>query len=395
MTLTASSTIEMPALSGRARRAAEVAARFADAVDREGRFPIEGVNALKDQRLLGIMVGPENGGEGASLTEIADICATLGQACSSTAMTYAMHQIKMASIVEHGTGHPWHDAFQRKACAEQMLVASATTEGGIGGNLRNSICAAEIDGDLVRLEKNATVISYGMKADAIMITSRSHADAAASDQIATVFLKDQYTLEKTSDWDTLGMRGTCSEGFRFKGAAPREQVLPKPFAEIAAQSMLAASHLLWGALWFGIAADAVARAQAFVKAAARRTPGEVPPGALRLSEASSLLQQVKASVVAGLRQYEAARGDEDALNAIGFSVAMNNVKIGISETILEIINQCLLICGIAGYRNGTAFSLGRHLRDAHSARLMISNDRVLANTSSMLLVSRQDTSLLG
>jgi acyl-CoA dehydrogenase len=131
-----------------------------------------------------------------------------------------------------------------------------------------------------------------------------------------------------------------------------------------------------------------------VRAAARRSPGQTPPGALRLAEASSMLQQVKSNVVAGLKQFEAGKGDPDALSAMGFAVAMNNIKIGTSQTILDIINQCMLICGIQGYKNGTPYSLGRHLRDAHSAQLMISNDRILGNTSTMLLVGKQETSLL-
>ncbi|MGO8506490.1 acyl-CoA dehydrogenase, partial [Rhizobium leguminosarum] len=67
--------------------------------------------------------------------------------------------------------------------AEQLLIASATTEGGIVGNLRNSICAVEVDGDTCLLEKDATVISYGSHAYAILITSRAHAQAASSDQV--------------------------------------------------------------------------------------------------------------------------------------------------------------------------------------------------------------------
>jgi len=159
--------------------------------------------------------------------------------------------------------------------------------------------------------------------------------------------------------------------------------------------MLASSHLLWSGVWYGIAADAVARAQAFVRAAARKSPGTQPPGALRLAEVSSLLQMVKSNVVAGLKVYEEAKVDADRLSSMAFAVAMNNVKIASSEMILPIINHAMLICGIMGYKNGTPYSLGRHLRDAHSAQLMISNDRILGNTSTMLLVHKQDTSLLG
>ncbi len=382
-------------LSARAGRVAAVAAKYADQVDAEGRFPIEAVDAMRTERLFSIQIPAELGGETASIADIAEICSILGQACAASAMIFAMHQIKLSSLVSHGDESDWHRTFMRRVADQQLLLGSATTEGGIGGNMRNSICAISIEDGICRLEKDATVISYGLHADAILVTSRSHADAVSSDQVMTVFLKDQYTLERTHVWDTLGMRGTCSDGFLFKGEAPATQIFPKPFAEIAAQSMLATSHLLWSGVWYGIAVDAVARAQSFVRAAARKTPGVTPPGALRLAEVSNLLQMVKSNIVAGLQQFEAAKTDHDKLSSMGFAVAMNNVKICSSEMILTIVNHTMLICGIMGYKNGTPYSLGRHLRDAHSAQLMISNDRILGNSSNMLLVHKQDTSLLG
>ncbi|PYE98363.1 acyl-CoA dehydrogenase [Rhizobium sp. PP-F2F-G38] len=379
----------------RARRVAGIAGQHADDVDHNARFPREAADALISERLLSIQIPVTLGGEGATTAQIAEVCTVLGQACSASAMVFAMHHIKLSSLVTHGIDSPWHQSFMRRIVDEQLLIASATTEGGIGGNMRNSICAIEINGDTCRLQKDATVISYGRHADAILITSRAHPDAVTTDQVMTVFTKDQYTLERTNEWDTLGMRGTCSEGYLFKGEAPKEQILPKPFAEIAAQSMLASSHLLWGGVWYGIAVNAMTRAQAFVRAAARKSPGQTPPGALHLAEASSLLQQVRAIVTAGLARYEAALAEPELLSSMGFSVAMNNVKIAVSRTVPEIIDHAMQITGIMGYKNGTPFSLGRHLRDAQSAQLMISNDRILANTSNMLLVNKIETNLLG
>ena len=388
--------VKVPAapLRERIARAAAVAAKFADDVDAKGRFPSETMQALKDEGLLGIQIPAELGGEGTSIAEIAELCSVLGQSCGSSAMIFAMHHIKLSSLVEHGQKHEWHREFMRAIAGNQLLLGSATTEGGIGGDLRNSICAIEINDGTVRLEKNATVISYGLYADAILITSRAHKDAASSDQVMTVFLKDQYTLEKTNDWDTLGMRGTCSEGFVFKGEAPAEQVIPEPFAEIAAHSMLAMAHLLWSALWYGITVDAVHRAQSFVRAAARKTPGQTPPGALRLAEISGKLQAIKTDIIHGVRQYEEIRRNPESL-AMGFLIAMNNTKLATSTAIIDIIGQTLLINGIMGYKNGTPYSVGRHLRDAYSAQLQISNERILMNQSTMLLVNKQDTSLLG
>jgi acyl-CoA dehydrogenase len=383
----------MKTLAERGAVVAAVAAQFCDAVDRDGRFPKETLQALKDERLLSAMVPQDFGGEGASLDEIAEICVVLGQQCASSAMMFAMHQIKASSLITHGHTSPWHREFMHRVSAEQLLLASSTTEGGIGGDLRNSNCAVEIEGDMFRLEKDATVISYATYADAILATARRTPDAPSSDQVLVVILKDQRTLERTTNWDTLGMRGTCSEGFKLKATGPAVQILPKPFAEIAAQSMLATSHLLWSSLWYGIAHNAVQRAQNFVRAEAKRKPSIVPPGALRVAEAANMLQLMRSNTADGLRRFAHAKTDSDELSSMGFAIAMNNVKIGASKLALEIINHAMLVCGIMGYKNDTPFSLGRHFRDAMSAQLMISNDRIFSNTSNLLLIHRLDSHL--
>ena len=61
-----------------------------------------------------------------------------------------------------------------------------------------------------------------------------------------------------------------------------------------------------------------------------------------------------------------------------------------SQLVVQIVNQSLLICGIMGYKNDSPFALGRHLRDAHSAALMVGNDRILATNASLLLVLKED-----
>ena len=191
------------------------------------------------------------------------------------------------------------------------------------------------------------------------------------------------------------MRGTCSDGFLLTAEGGTGQIFPKPFSEIAAQSMLASSHIYWAATWFGIAADAFARAQAFVRQAARKQPNVTPPGALRLSEAAAKLQEMKGHLVAAIRRFEAAAGDDDDLSSIGFAAEINALKVASSEKAAEVVRLAMLITGILGYKNGTPFSVGRHMRDVASAALMISNDRIHANTSTLLLMSRFDTSLGG
>jgi acyl-CoA dehydrogenase len=374
--------------------AREVAEPWAANVDRDGAFPSHTVAALRRERLLGAAVPTQFGGEGLGLRSIANLCAILGQACGSSAMIYAMHQIKLSSLVMHGQDSEWHRRMLRDVAGQQMLLASSTTEAGIGGDVRNSICAVEREGDRFRLTKEASVISYGRMADAILVTARRAPDAAGSDQVLIALRRDDYRLEQRGDWDTLGMRGTCSEGFLLTAEGDAAQIFPKPFHEIAAQSMLATSHLLWGSVWFGIASDAVRRAQTAVKAGMRKAGGQgTPPGGLRLATAMRKLAEYKAVLSASLDRYAEAKEDDDDLLSLGFQLEMNQLKLTCSTLAVEIVNEALLVTGLPGYKNNTPFSVGRHLRDVLSAPLMIANDRILANTANLLPMSRFDTSL--
>jgi len=160
------------ALMERAERVAAIAALHAEDVDREGRFPAEAIAAAKQEGLMGVMAPRSLGGEGAGLGEVADVCYTLGRACASTAMIYAMHQVKIACVVRHGLGAEWHETFIRRLIADQLLVASSTTEGSGGGNVRSSEGPIERDGDRISLVRDASVISYGVAADAVVTTAR-------------------------------------------------------------------------------------------------------------------------------------------------------------------------------------------------------------------------------
>ena len=382
------------ALRPRVEKAAAIAAVHAADVDRLSRFPQEAVAALRAERLLGIAVPKELGGEGASVSEIADVCYALGRACASTAMIYAMHQTKVACIVRHhrsndGLASAWHQALLRRLAAEQLLLASSTTEGQSGGDVRNSVAPIERQetrqGARIRLERQATVISYGKAADGIVTTARRAADAPSSDQVLTVFLKADYTLNPVSGWDAFGMRGTCSEGFRLVASGSSEQILPVGYDKIHAQTMMPVAHLLWSSAWAGIAAAAVSRARDFVRNASQRSGGTLPPAAAHLTRAKVSLRSLNSLIATALRRFEAADGQ--TLETIDFQTGMNLHKVNASELAVATVMSAMQCCGLAGYRNDGEFSIGRHLRDILSSPIMINNDRILANAATASLVS--------
>jgi acyl-CoA dehydrogenase len=372
---------------------AAAAAAEAEDVDRQARFPQAAIDAARAQKLLGIQIPQAFGGDGASMSDVTDMCYTLGRACASTAMIFAMHQTKVACLIRHGTGSSWHEALMRRVAAEQLLLASSTTEGQNGGNVRSSSAAIERTGTGISLVRNATVISYGAQADGVITIARRANDAAAPDQVLVAFTKDNYTLERSLEWETLGMRGTCSAGFELKATGSAEQVFPEAYDKIHAQTMTPVAHLCWASAWAGIAAASVERAQLFIRKAARGAGGQMPPGAAHFTAAKMTLAKLRAMITSNLDTYAAHEHDERALASLDFQSQINLLKVEASELAVSTVMSAMRACGLSGYRNDGDFSVGRHLRDVLSAPLMINNDRILANIATASLMSGVPASL--
>ncbi|MHC2583363.1 acyl-CoA dehydrogenase [Bradyrhizobium diazoefficiens] len=344
-----------PSLIERVARTAVAAAADADGVDRDARFPHKAFDVAREQKLLGVMIPVEFGGFGASIYDVTDICYTLGRACASTAMIYAMHQTKVACVVRHGHGIPWMETMMRRVARDQWLLASSTTEGQNGGNIR--------------------------------------ASAAASDQVLLALAKDDYSLKRTLGWETLGMRGTCSTGFELKVDCPTDRVFPEAYDKIHAQTMTPFAHLCWSSAWAGIAAAAVTRAQAFIRKAARSSGGQMPPAAAHFTAAKMSLAKLRALIAANIEAFARAEHDERALGSLDFQSSITLLKVQASELAVETVMHAMRTAGLSGYRNDGEFTMGRHLRDVLSSPIMINNDRILANAATSTLMSGIPASL--
>ena len=373
--------------------AREVAARHAADVDAASRFPAETLEALRAERLLGAPVPRELGGDGCDIRELAEICSTLARGCGSSAMVLAMHYTQVACLVRHGAGSAFFRDYLAELIAEQRLIGSMTSENGTFGEMRASLCALERSEGRFTLKKDATTGSYCLQADAILVTARRNPQVPETDQVLVLVRRGDYRLEPTGSWDAMGMRGTCSPGFRLDSSGSLEQVLPVPFADIAAQSMVPYSHVLWASLWWGIAADALARAGQLVRELAKRSPGHLPGNAAALAEASAQSQTLRnnwMSLATELDALEAPGGaGRGALGSIGWALKLNHLKIAASEAAPRIVHQALQVAGILGYKNDSPYSVSRHYRDVLSASLMISNSRILAKNASMLLIYQE------
>ncbi len=386
-TPTSTTTTAPDRFAARTALVADIAARFADEVDRDARPPREAITAMKEHGLLAAAVPTELGGEGATLAELSVIATELGRSCAATAMVFAMHQGQVMALWRHG-GVSCGVTAMIEAVRAGALVASSTTERGIGGDARRSTCAIEPDtAGRIRLRKDAPVISYATEADAVFVTARRSLDAAASDQRLVICLPSETTLTQTSTWDTLGLRGTCSNGWTLDAETHEDNVLRDDYATISARTVLPVSHVLWASVWLGIAADAADRARRAVRKQSRATVGQTPPGALRLAELLVDLQALADTVRHAAARFDAVADDGAVLESSSYALAANALKIGASERVTDLVTKAMRIVGIAGFAATGPLSVARHLRDAHGAAVMVSNDRLLQNDAGLALMT--------
>jgi acyl-CoA dehydrogenase len=156
------------------------------------------------------------------------------------------------------------------------------------------------------------------------------------------------------------------------------------------ESHVPLSHIFWSFVWLGIATEAFERGRAFVRAAARRKPGEPVPAAHSLSRVMSELTMLRAEVHCALADFVAwSESDRERLGTMGSILRFNNLKLAASEQTPRICQAVLEVIGIMAYKNDSPFGVGRHLRDALSARLMVANERIHAVDAGLLMIAKE------
>ena len=367
---------------------ASVAGPVADAVDREGRFPAEAVAAMRERGLLGAMVPVASGGGGASLADMSEAIRAIAAHCASSALVLAMHQIEVTYLMAHGETAPLRDLL-RGVATGSVLIANANSEVGLGGDAGQSRCALTRHRGRVRLEKDVLALSYGEYADAITVTARRDLDAAPHDQVMLVCGPGSFELKRTSGWDTMGLRGTCSSGFVLVVDEDGDMVLTDDWSTVVNRTGLATTTILLNSVWLGIAESAASRAHASVRAEARRKIGSTPPSALRLAELAVVLGQARAVLSSTIESVGAVAAGESLEDHPTLILEMRDLKLSTTTLAADVVLKALGICGLGGYRRDSATSVDRHVRDVLGGALMANNNRYYVDNAQLLTVLKQ------
>jgi acyl-CoA dehydrogenase len=369
----------------------DIAGPWADDVDASARFPTETVDEFRRTGLLATLVPEEAGGSGATLAEASGSVSAVAAHCGSSGMILAMHHLQVAAIVRHGSPE-MHDLLYPRLVAGDLLLANANSEVGLAGERRVSNCALEATTDGYHLDKHATTVSYGEYADGVLATARRTPTSPGHEQVMAVCLPPDLALTPEGEWDTLGLRGTCSLPAHLVADVPVEMVLDDYQAVFVATG-LAFSAVLLSSVWLGLAEGAARRAHATVRAKARgsratESGGAPPLAAIRLAELGVRLHQMRAVIAGGAEHFERLK-DTEEIGTLRFSALMDNIKLSSSTLVLDVLKRAMGICGLEGYKNTTGTSLARMLRDANAAPLMVNNDRTLQASAHALLIRKE------
>src|SRR5665213_532010 len=132
--------------------------------------------------------------------------------------------------------------------------------------------------------------------------------------------------------------------------------------------------------------EAVGRARRSAETRTEQSPSVTSPGALRLTAVYTVLADMRELDEGHARRFEESEDERVSLSSLTSASAFNGLKISSARLVADIVVAALHICGMSGYRNDSPYTMGRLLRDAYGAALMVNTDRILANNAQLLLV---------
>jgi len=331
-------------------------------------FPLQTFSKLKETKLLTTIINLEDNPYNFNLYDQFYFTYILSKECASAGMIYAMHITQLYAIINNKCKEPLlYNIFN-----EQPLIASATSEIGKGGDISRSITKIiENKNNFLFLNKKCPVISYADYADAILLTANDYNNK----QVFIYLTKEKYNLKLLNLWNSMGLRGTCSNGYDLKAEFNKADILSCSSSKIINDVILPYSHLLWSGCWLGIASNAFDKTLKYYK-----TNKE---NGIKVAEIYNNLLLMENSIIANLISFNNNNQEEFTKK-----IEITSMKPQVSELCIDICLNCLKVLGIIGYTNDSEYSVTKNISDSLSSLVMINNNRINSNISELLKIAK-------
>jgi alkylation response protein AidB-like acyl-CoA dehydrogenase len=342
--------------------AAELAERAAD-VDREGRFPSENVELLKERGYLRLPVPADLGGLGIDLETMCEAQRILAGGCASTALAVNMHLFGLGAAAEALADGQEQARMVLQLAGQGIVIGGSFTDAATGLNVRASSTPAEpVEGGW-RIRGRKAFCSLAPALDVFYGTAGL---TDGSGLLLFAIGRDAPGLSFVDTWDTMAMRGTGSWDVVFDDVFVPEfmgQVgAPWSVWDRRSEAMLSWFVCTVASVYLGIAEAAASFASSYV---ANRTLGgmEHPlgrqPGMIfAAGEVAGQLRAARALL------FETVRRRRDQVLPPADVVA---VKYVVTNTAVAVVERCFrMVGGSAMYRR---LPIERMFRDVQAGPL--------------------------
>jgi alkylation response protein AidB-like acyl-CoA dehydrogenase len=340
--------------------ATNVVAAKAEAVDRDGVFPRDAMDAIAAAGLYGLISAREVSGMGQGPGAAALVVERIARECGSTGMVLAMHYAGTAVIEKYGP-----ESARRDIAAGKHLSTLAFSEAGSRSHFWAPTSTAQGKGDDVQLDAQKSWVTSAGQATAYVWSSLPVKAEGAS----TLWLVPSQSpgIKLPRAYDGLGLRGndsrpvsaervTISGSFRLGGDGEGFGIMMG--------TVLPYFNLMNTAFSVGLMEAATARTAAHA----------VSSRYAHLDSTLADLPTIRAYVARMRVATDMARALlGDAIDAVesGRADAMLRVlecKAAGGETALDVLQRGMRVCGGAAFRKDVGVE--RYFRDAQAASVM-------------------------
>jgi alkylation response protein AidB-like acyl-CoA dehydrogenase len=332
----------------------------ATSVDREGKFPREGIAALGTAGILGLTVPAAHGGGGQGLAEAADAVELVARACGSTAMILLMHYAATAVLAAHGPPE-----VLTEIASGRHLSTLAFSETGSRSHFWAPVSTARAEGDVAVLDARKSWVTSAGQADSYVWSSRP----VAAQGPMTLWLVPSHAagLSVPSTFDGLGLRGNASSPV----TAASVKIEPEARLggdgaglDIAFATVLPSFLVLNAAFSVGLMEAVIGRTTSHLTGTRLEHLGETlaDQSAPRAGLARMRIAADSARVLLGDTIAALGSGREDA------QLRLLEVKAAAAEASIEVTDFAMTVCGGSAFR--TDLGIERRFRDARAARVM-------------------------
>lgn len=198
---------------------AEVIAPQAADVDRGGRFPADGMRALGEAGILGLVSATDVGGVGQAHRAATLAVETIAEHCASTAMVACMHYAAAAVLEAYGPLE-----IRRAVASGRSLATLAFSEAGSRSQFwAPTSTAARVNGS-IRLDARKSWVTSAGQAGVLVWSSRP----VEAEGLSSLWLVpgDSPGLSVGAPFDGLGLRGNSSSPISADGVmVPPDAIL--------------------------------------------------------------------------------------------------------------------------------------------------------------------------